>query len=160
MMATQSQHGEQEPEDFHGVTYEELSHEEWRAMFDRNAREWLGMSGEEFIQKWEAGETDDLNHTDVVMLTLMSPHILGSGPAKEAIMATQPQYEEHEEEDFYGVTYEELTREEGRALFDQRAREWLGMSGEEFIRKLEAGEIEDPDRTDVIALAIMIPFAR
>jgi hypothetical protein len=75
-------------------------------------------------------------------------------------MATQPQYDEHELEDFHGVTYEELSREEGRALFEQRAREWLGMSGEEFIRKLEAGEIEDPDRTDVIALAIMIPFAR
>lgn len=75
-------------------------------------------------------------------------------------MATAPQLDEAEQEDFHGVTYEVLTREEGRALFERRAQEWMGMSGEEFIRKLEAGEIEDPDRTDVIMLALMIPFAR
>lgn len=75
-------------------------------------------------------------------------------------MATQPQYDEHEPEDFHGVTYKELSREEGRAMFDRNAQEWLGMSGDEFIQKWEAGEIEDPDRTDVIMLAIMIPFGR
>ena len=159
-MGTQPQYDEHEPDEFYGVTYQELSHEETRAIFDRNAWEWLGMSGDEFIQKWEAGEIEDPDRTDVVMLALMSPIVLGRDLAKEVSMATQPQYEEHEEEDFYGVTYEELTREEGRALFEQRAQEWLGMSGEEFIRKLEAGEIEDPDRTPVIMLALMIPFAR
>ena len=51
-----------------------------------------------------------------------------------------------------------LTRGEGRALFDARAREWLGMSGDEFIRAWEAGEIEDPDRSDVMVLVIMIPL--
>jgi hypothetical protein len=75
-------------------------------------------------------------------------------------MATAPQYDEHDPEDFHGVTYQELSREEGRALFEQRAQEWLGMSGEEFIRRWESGGIDDPDRTDVIMLAIMIPLAR
>lgn len=75
-------------------------------------------------------------------------------------MATQPQYDDHESDDVHGVTYKELSREEGRAMFDRNARDWLGMSGDEFIQKWEAGEIEDPDRTDVIMLALMIPLAR
>ena len=33
------------------------------------------------------------------------------------------------------------------------------MSGEEFIRKYRAGEIEDPDRTEVLSVAILIPMA-
>ena len=54
----------------------------------------------------------------------------------------------------------ELTREEGRAMFDRQARERLGMSGEEFLQKWEAGEIEDPDRNDVMMLVMMIPFTK
>jgi len=53
-----------------------------------------------------------------------------------------------------------LTREEGMAMFDRQARERLGMSGEEFLKKWEAGEIEDPDRSDVMMLVMMIPFTR
>ena len=54
----------------------------------------------------------------------------------------------------------ELSREEGIAMFDRQARERLGMSGEEFLQKWEAGEIEDPDRNDVMMLVMMIPFTR
>ena len=54
----------------------------------------------------------------------------------------------------------ELTREEGIEMFDRQARERLGMSGEEFLQKWEAGEIEDPDRNDVMMLVMMIPFTR
>lgn len=54
----------------------------------------------------------------------------------------------------------ELTREEGMAMFDRQARERLGMSGEEFLRKWDAGEIDDPDRNDVLMLVMMIPFIR
>jgi hypothetical protein len=53
-----------------------------------------------------------------------------------------------------------LTQDEGRALFDARAREWLGMSGDEFIRAWEAGEIEDADRSDVMVLVLMMPMTR
>lgn len=52
-----------------------------------------------------------------------------------------------------------ISREESVRLFDELAQEYLGMSGEEFIRRYRAGEIEDPDRSDVVMLAIMIPFA-
>jgi hypothetical protein len=160
MMATQPHSDEQEPEDFYGVTYEELSREEGRALFEKRAQEWLGMSGEEFIRKLKAGEIEDPDRTDVISLAIMLPFMRGSDQAEENIMATQRQYDDHEPDDIDGVTSVELTREEGRAMFDRNAREWLGMSGDEFIEKWESGEIEDPDRSDVIMLAIMIPFGR
>ena len=37
----------------------------------------------------------------------------------------------------------ELTAEEARAHFDAQARRLLGMSGEEFLRRLDAGEFDD-----------------
>jgi hypothetical protein len=73
-------------------------------------------------------------------------------------MATRPSLEEDEPVDESRITY--LTQEEGIALLDQQARKYLGMSGEEFMRKWEAGEIEDPDRTDVLRVAFLIPLAK
>ena len=52
-----------------------------------------------------------------------------------------------------------LTDEEAEALFDERARELLGMSGAEFKRKWEAGEIEHPDRSDVLQVWMLLPWA-
>ena len=54
----------------------------------------------------------------------------------------------------------ELTREEGQALFDARARAALGISGEEFLRRWDAGEYANVDRSEVIRVALLIPFAR
>jgi hypothetical protein len=53
----------------------------------------------------------------------------------------------------------ELTREEGQRLFDQRARRFLGMSGKEFIRRYDAGEL-DPDDDNVLRVALLLPFGR
>jgi hypothetical protein len=52
----------------------------------------------------------------------------------------------------------ELTREEGRRLLDERARRFLGMSGEEFRRRYEAGEL-DPDNDHVLGVALLLPLA-
>ena len=52
-----------------------------------------------------------------------------------------------------------MTREEGLALIDRQARKFLGMSGEEFLRRYRAGEIEDPHRLDVARVAILLPLA-
>jgi hypothetical protein len=42
---------------------------------------------------------------------------------------------------------QDLTDEEGRALFDNAARFYLGISGEEFIERWDSGYYdEDPDR--------------
>jgi hypothetical protein len=37
----------------------------------------------------------------------------------------------------------ELTPEEARAYFDAQARRLLGMSGEDFLRRLDAGDFDD-----------------
>ena len=58
-----------------------------------------------------------------------------------------------------GPEVEYVTREEGIAILDRQARKRLGMSGEEFVRRFQAGEIEDTDRSDVILVAMLIPFA-
>lgn len=52
-----------------------------------------------------------------------------------------------------------LDDDEARAYFDRQARELVGMSGEEFLRRLDAGEwddvIDDGEHNDHLYLAIM-----
>lgn len=59
-----------------------------------------------------------------------------------------------------GVTIEYITREEGSRLLDQRAREYLGMSGEEFKRRYREGTIEDPERSEVLLVSLLIPLSK
>lgn len=59
----------------------------------------------------------------------------------------------------------ELTDEEARKLFDRSARHYLGISGEEFLRRWDAGYYDDPDdRTknppEVMEVASLLPLAR
>jgi hypothetical protein len=57
-------------------------------------------------------------------------------------------------------TVTELTPEEGRKLFDNLARAELGVSGEEFLRRLAEGDIPDEWSEDAISrLEILTPFA-
>lgn len=57
-----------------------------------------------------------------------------------------------------------LTWEEGVALFDRDARRDLGISGEEFLRRWDAGDYQPvPDTVEgraIERLAVMIPFVR
>ncbi|MGI8553595.1 MAG: hypothetical protein ACR2PL_22835 [Dehalococcoidia bacterium] len=54
-----------------------------------------------------------------------------------------------------------LPSEEGWAYFDRRARWTLGMSGEEFLAKLEAGKFGDPDADRrVMNMVVILPLAR
>lgn len=52
-----------------------------------------------------------------------------------------------------------LDDDEARAYFDAQARELVGMSGEEFLRRLDAGEwdevIDDGEHDDHLWLAMM-----
>jgi hypothetical protein len=56
----------------------------------------------------------------------------------------------------------ETTLEEGREIFDQQARLRLGMSGEEFLRRWNAGEYEhtadlgEPGVMDVVMLLPLV----
>ena len=56
---------------------------------------------------------------------------------------------------------QDLSSEDGRDLFDRQARRYLGVGGEEFLRRLEAGEYGDPDDDPrVMRLVMLLPFAR
>jgi hypothetical protein len=54
-----------------------------------------------------------------------------------------------------GVAVCELTRAEGVEMFGRRCQESLGISGEEFLRRYDAGS-RDLDQH----LVMLIPFAR
>lgn len=54
----------------------------------------------------------------------------------------------------------ELTREQGRALLNRQARRYLDISGEEFLRRLDAGEYRGTGDPDVMHLAMLAPFGR
>ena len=57
-----------------------------------------------------------------------------------------------------------LSDEESLALFDAQARAMLHISGEEFLRRWDAGEFaalaDDPEHPEIRRLAALIPFAR
>jgi hypothetical protein len=50
------------------------------------------------------------------------------------------------------------------AFFDEQARALMGMSGDEFLRRWDAGEFEacadDPEHPEIMHLALLIPFGR
>ena len=59
------------------------------------------------------------------------------------------------------VEVEETSPDDARALLDEAARRHLGVSGEEFLAKWEAGEYDDdPDRPEVLRVSMLIPFGR
>jgi hypothetical protein len=53
----------------------------------------------------------------------------------------------------------ELTRDEGRAMLDQRVRRVLGISLGAFEAAYDSGTL-DMSRSDVIGLVLLLPFAR
>ena len=52
----------------------------------------------------------------------------------------------------------ELSPEEWDRLVDEKARKYLGMSGAEFERRLNAGEIDIDDSPAVTRVAMMLPL--
>ena len=57
-----------------------------------------------------------------------------------------------------------VTPEEGREIFDAEARRMMGISGEEFLRRWDAGEYREiadtPGNLHIMDLAFLIPLAR
>lgn len=46
-------------------------------------------------------------------------------------------------------------------MLDRQARQYLGMSGEEFARAWEAGELDQrADRPEVMRVAMLLPLGR
>jgi hypothetical protein len=52
----------------------------------------------------------------------------------------------------------ELTEREGRSLLDERARRYLGMSAEEFLRGWREGDLRMSEDPRVVHVALLIPF--
>ena len=53
-----------------------------------------------------------------------------------------------------------VDKTEGERMLDEEAQRYLHISGEEFIRRWDAGEYQtDGDRPDVIRVAMLLPFA-
>jgi hypothetical protein len=57
-----------------------------------------------------------------------------------------------------------LPVDEGHRLFDREARRLLGMSGDEFLARWDAGEFNDlpdtPEGRQIMRVAYLIPFGR
>lgn len=58
----------------------ELSPEEGQALFDRQARRYVGMSGDEFRRAWESGVFDDDPDRPEVMRVAMLLPLAGGDP--------------------------------------------------------------------------------
>lgn len=61
------------------------------------------------------------------------------------------------------VIVEELTSEQGTAMFDRLSQETLGISGLEFLTNYDKGVYTGHDcgkRDDLCRLIMLIPFAR
>ena len=54
---------------------------------------------------------------------------------------------------------ETMTREEGMQLLDHQARKYLGMSGEEFVRRYREGRFEDRHELNVARISMLLPLA-
>lgn len=57
------------------------------------------------------------------------------------------------------VPFDYISPARGMRLLDRQARRYLQMSGADFRAKYRAGEIPDPDRSEVIRVAMLLPFA-
>ncbi len=72
--------------------------------------------------------------------------------------------EQSNREDVLVVPVIEVTYEEGRRMFDEAAQEWLGIGGDEFLRRYDAGEygdmVETEDSRHIVDLDLLIPIAR
>jgi hypothetical protein len=59
---------------------------------------------------------------------------------------------------------EVMSREDGRRFFDEQARALVGLSGDEFLRRWDAGDYadvaDDPAHAPVMYLSMLIPFGR
>ncbi len=59
------------------------------------------------------------------------------------------------------VKVREVAAEDGPALLDRAARHYLDMSGDDFAVAWEVSSFDDdPDRPEVMAVAMLLPFGR
>lgn len=78
----------------------------------------------------------------------------------EAVRIQMPQEDGDDSTGNDDLLTEDFTPEEGKRLFDEAARRYMDLSGEEFLRRWDAGEWkDDPDHYPVMRLVMLLPFA-
>lgn len=56
--------------------------------------------------------------------------------------------------------FRELSEQEGWVLLDAEAQRYLQMSAVDFVQKWDAGELRDRDHSDLMRVAMLLPFVR
>jgi hypothetical protein len=59
-----------------------------------------------------------------------------------------------------GAVVEEMTADESRAEFNAQVSDRLGITGPEFLERLDRGDYDNTDSEDVVRLRILAPFGR
>lgn len=130
----------------------------WQEL-EQTARQQLGMSAEAFLRAWQVGEIVPRRVVEQPSAAPPRPEAANGTPEGDEPMQV-PDESSPRRRRRRLPEVRELTREEGRELFDRTARQYMGMSGEEFLRAWDAGEIKNPDRPEVMRVVFAIPFAR
>lgn len=65
--------GQGDQDDGSGVTVRYISRREGSALLDRQARKYLGMSGEEFKRRYREGTIEDPERADVLRISFLIP---------------------------------------------------------------------------------------
>lgn len=58
------------------------------------------------------------------------------------------------------VTVDEVSQDEGRAMLNEQTHDKLGISREEFLAHLDAGDYLDTEDESVLRLIMLAPFGR
>lgn len=54
-------------------TVKELTTKEGQDLLDEQSRKYLGISGQEFLEKWETGEFDEDDRPEIMRLVMLIP---------------------------------------------------------------------------------------
>lgn len=148
-----------------------LNPEQSRTYFDELTRELLGISGDEFVRRYDAGRYDDIlddgEHTHLLYLAMLGG--LGAKyeePEEKYMALRHRQIDESlaspDPDDTVSPSFPAIrtfTLIEGQEFFDNMARQLLGMSGDEFVRRYYTGRyddiLDDPHHSDLMYLAML-----
>lgn len=152
-----------------------LTPEESWTFFADLARQLLAISGDEFSRRYHSGRYDDIlddgEHSDLLYLSMLGGLDLDRSAEESEMALRQPDeapsqsgVEPDMESDYALPPIRMLTIEESRVFFDEQARERLAISGNEFIRRYDAGRyddvLDDGEHSDLLFLAMLSGLGR
>lgn len=140
--------------------------------FDDLTRELIAISGDEFVKRYDAGRYDDILddpwYSDLMYLALLGGlgRQAASGKKGTPLALRRTKTDEpsaapdaDDARDPYLPPMRLLTITESQAFFDDKARQLLGISGDEFIRRYHSGRyddiLDDPWYSDLMYLAML-----